>query len=225
MTHREDNRLVVRSVRAAVLLSLCLLIVYGGCAVITGGRADVGTFYFAWERRIPLVPAMVVPYVSWDVLFVACIFLCRDRRELRMLTGRTLLAIALAGAGFLIWPLRFGFERPACGGALGAMLRMVWTVDRPYNMFPSLHVAIAVILWVAFARRVRWPINVAVHIWLVLVVFSTLLTYQHHVIDVIGGAGVGVVSCVVLRGGAREQGYRPVSLRLATSRLSSVVMM
>ena len=39
-------------------------------------RHDVGTFAFAWERFIPFVPVMVVPYMSIDLFFVAAPFLC-----------------------------------------------------------------------------------------------------------------------------------------------------
>ena len=49
----------------------------------TGSRRsahDVGTWVFAWERLIPFVPLMIVPYMSIDLFFVAAPFLCTDAR-------------------------------------------------------------------------------------------------------------------------------------------------
>ena len=54
---------------ASVGLSVLFLIVYGWCNWITAQRHDVGTLYFEWERFIPFVPLMIVPYMSIDLFF------------------------------------------------------------------------------------------------------------------------------------------------------------
>ena len=63
---------------ASVGLSLFFLLVYGTCLWVTARRGDVGVFYFAWERAIPFVPFMILPYMSIDLFFVAAPFLFRD---------------------------------------------------------------------------------------------------------------------------------------------------
>src|SRR5438876_12135580 len=81
-----------RSSRKALLasagLSFLFLVVYSGCNWITARRAGVGTFYFEWERGIPFVPFMLLPYLSIDLFFVAAPFLCRTERELRRVSAR-----------------------------------------------------------------------------------------------------------------------------------------
>ena len=62
-------------------LSLFFLLVYGTCLWVTARRGDVGVFYFAWERAIPFVPFMILPYMSIDLFFVAAPFLFRDSFE------------------------------------------------------------------------------------------------------------------------------------------------
>jgi len=54
-------------------------------------------------------------------------------------------------------------------------------------MFPSLHIAIWMILAGIYHRHTRGPVRVLTHAWFGLVALSTVLTYQHHVIDVAGG--------------------------------------
>ena len=69
----------IKALRASLGLSLLFLVVYGGCIWITARRHDVGVFYFAWERAIPFVPFMILPYMSIDVFFVAAPFLISSR--------------------------------------------------------------------------------------------------------------------------------------------------
>src|SRR5262249_20599965 len=66
-------------------LSALFLIVYSGCNWITAHRANVGTFYFEWERRIPFMAFFILPYMSIDFFFVVASFLCRTDRELSVL--------------------------------------------------------------------------------------------------------------------------------------------
>src|SRR5437588_6870391 len=78
-------------------LSILFLFVYGGCNWITSHRGDVGIFYFEWERGIPFVPFLILPYMSIDLFFVAAPFLCRTEKELRIFSQRVVCAILAAG--------------------------------------------------------------------------------------------------------------------------------
>ena len=173
-----------------IALSALFLIVYGTCNYLTSLRPNVGSFYFQWERRIPFVPAFIVPYLSIDLFFVGGFFLCSTRRELRTLSRRYLLAYAVAAAIFLVWPLKFGFARPHVGGVFGHLCDWFWAADQPYNQFPSLHITLRTILAALYVRHTRGVLRWAVAVWFSLIGFSTLLVYQHHAIDVIGGFGL-----------------------------------
>ena len=180
--------LIVRACAASILLSVLFLAVYSGTNWLTAQRSDVGTWYYAWERFIPFVPLMVIPYMSIDLFFVAApFFLCSDRRELATFSRRVTLAVLVGGVCFLLMPLKLGHERPRVEGWLGALFGWFFAADLPYNLCPSLHIALRTILAETYARHTRKFWNIASHVWFSLVGFSTLLTYQHHVIDVAGG--------------------------------------
>src|SRR5437773_8712913 len=102
-------------------LSVLFLVVYSGCNWITGQRGQVGSFYFQWERAIPFVPFMILPYMSIDLFFIAAPFLCRTDEELRIFSRRFVAAILIAGVCFLFFPLRFVFPRPLPTGSIGAI--------------------------------------------------------------------------------------------------------
>jgi membrane-associated phospholipid phosphatase len=168
-------------------LSILFLIVYSSCNWISSRRADVGTFYFEWERKIPFVPFFILPYMSIDLFFVVGPFLCRTDRELSILTKRIATVIIVAGICFLLFPLRFAFLRPHAYGWLGALFDWFRGMDAPYNLLPSLHAALMLILLDVYFRHTRGFVRVAIMLWFVLIALSPVLTYQHHVIDIVGG--------------------------------------
>ena len=168
-------------------LSALFLIVYGGCNWITARHANVGTFYFEWERTIPFVPLFILPYMSIDFFFIVAPFLCRADRELSILAKRIATAIVVAGICFLLFPLRFAFPRPHADGWLGALFDWFRGMDAPYNLLPSLHAALTLILLDIYFRHTRGVVRIATMTWFVVIALSPVLTYQHHLIDIIGG--------------------------------------
>jgi membrane-associated phospholipid phosphatase len=184
---------------ASIGLSLIFLIVYGGCLWITSRRHDVAVFYFAWERAIPFVPLMILPYLSIDFFFVAAPFLFTTERALKIFVARVATAIMVAGIFFLAIPLRFAFPRPPADGWLGALFDWFRGIDAPCNLFPSLHAALLLLLADAYARNLRGVMRLAVLLWFVLIGLSPLLTRQHHVIDIVGGFALAA-GCMVLFG-------------------------
>ncbi len=192
---RRSARSTWKALGASAGLSILFLVVYGWCNWITAQRHDVGTLYFEWERFIPFVPLMIVPYMSIDLFFVAAPFLCRTDRELATFSKRIVAAIAVAGICFLLFPLRFAFERPHASGWLGAVFDWFRGMDQPYNLLPSLHIAFRTILAQLYHRHTRGILRAASNAWFMLVGLSTVLTYQHHVMDVVTGFALGI-SCI-----------------------------
>src|SRR5437870_9449729 len=187
--------LMLRAAEISVLLSLLFLVVYGSTNWLTAQRpdSDVRTWYFAWELAvIPYVPLLIVPYMSIDLLFFAAPFLCRDEREMRVLAHRVVFSILVAAAFFLLLPLKLAWpERPHVGGWFGEFVEQSCTapflMEYPHNLFPTLHVALCLILADVYGRHTRGIVRVLSYVWFVLIGVSTVLTWQHHLVDVAGG--------------------------------------
>ncbi|MEO8439964.1 MAG: phosphatase PAP2 family protein [Spartobacteria bacterium] len=180
-------------------MSLLFLVVYGGCLWITSQRHDVGLFYFGWERAIPFVPFFILPYLSIDLFFVVAPFLFPNEQALRLYVTRVAGAIVVAGAFFLLLPLRFAFPRPHAAGWLGVLFDWFRGLDAPYNLFPSLHAALLVFLFDAYARHLRGPARIATMVWFGLIALSPLLTHQHHVSDIAGGFVLAGLCMLLIR--------------------------
>jgi membrane-associated phospholipid phosphatase len=188
----------LRQVAWAVVVTALFALVYNGCLELTSLRHDVGRLYFDWElSRIPLVPAMAVPYWSLNLLFVGAFFVCRDGRELRTLSVRLAAATVVAGFCYVLVPLESGFRRPPIQGPFAPLFALLDATDLPYNLAPSLHVTMAVILGATYVSRSRVALRPVVAAWFVLIAASTLFTWQHHIIDVASGGVLGVACLCV----------------------------
>jgi protein-tyrosine phosphatase/membrane-associated phospholipid phosphatase len=183
------------ALKTAVLLSLLFMLVYGGTNWLTAQRpeAHVNTWYFAWEPEIlPFVPALLVPYMSIDLFFFLAPFVCLSEREMRVLARRVVFSILTAAALFLLLPLKLAWpELPAVDGWFGYFVRKSVTapflMEYPHNLFPALHITLCAILTDFYARHTRGTLRVLVYVWSALIVVSTVLTWQHHLVDVAGG--------------------------------------
>src|SRR5881396_2512541 len=177
----------IKALTVSAGLSVLFLVVYSGCNWITGQRGQIGSFYFQWERAIPFVPFMILPYMSIDLFFIAAPFFCHTDEELRIFSRRVVAAILIAGLCFLLFPLRFAFPRPHTSGSLGAIFDWFRGMDSPFNLLPSLHAALLLLLVDLYVRNLRGVFLFAAMLWFFLIGLSPLLTYQHHLIDIVGG--------------------------------------
>lgn len=181
--------------RRAVIWLACLapffFASYGFANWVTAQRETVGVLVFDWERGMPLWPWTIVPYWSIDLLYGLSFLLPRTRRELDSHALRLLSAQLISVSCFLLFPLRFSFERPALEGVFGWLFDVLMGFDKPFNQAPSLHIALLVVLWVAYGRYAQGLWRWALHGWFALIGLSVLTTWQHHFIDVPTGALAG----------------------------------
>jgi protein-tyrosine phosphatase/membrane-associated phospholipid phosphatase len=192
MQAARETGLWKRGVLWLLLLGPLFFASYGFANWLTAQREDVGSLVFAWESAMPLWPWSIVPYWSIDLLYGLSFLLPATRREMDRHALRLLTAQVICVACFLLWPLRFTFERPELDGLFGWMFDVLMGFDKPFNQAPSLHIALLVVIWVMFARHTSGLLlRGLLHGWMALIGLSVLTTWQHHFIDVPTGALAG----------------------------------
>lgn len=164
---------------------------YGFATWATSLRVDVGVVVFDWERHIPFLPWTIVPYWLIDLLYGISLFLCATRVQLDIHAKRLLTAQVGAVSCFLLYPLRFSFDRPPVEGLFGDLFDLLGQFDKPFNQMPSLHIALMVLLWVVYLRALPKPWHWLAHGTFALIGVSVLTTWQHHFIDVPTGLWLG----------------------------------
>lgn len=164
-------------------------------------RANVPSMAFDWERHVPFWPWTIFPYWTINVFYALSLFLARSKHTLDRHALRLVTATLIACTCFIVWPLHFSFGQPPVEGAPAFLFNALRGFDQPFNQAPSLHIALAVILWDWYrqflrAPRLRWA-RVVLHVWAFAICASVLTTWQHHFIDIPTGALLGLV-CVWL---------------------------
>src|SRR5207244_4575543 len=150
-------------------------------------RARPWHLYVPAELDIPFVPQLVWAYLSMYLLFLLPPFVLPAARMAPL--GKQLIVGSLIGAAlFLIVPAELGFarqlpERPP----YDAIFAGVFSVDRPYNLVPSLHVIFSTAIALACAHGVRPAWRAALLGWLAVVVAWRVLFHQHHLSAVAAG--------------------------------------
>ena len=203
-----------RSIAWLLFLGPFFFLSYGTANHLAASAGVSTSLFFEWERAIPFLAWTIVPYWSIDLLYGFSFLCCRGRQAVDRHALRLLTAQLVSVACFLLFPLRFAFERPPADGLAGAMFTALSSFDQPYNQAPSLHIGLLVLVWFQFTRLPTHPaIKALIHTWALLIGVSVLTTWQHHFIDLPTGAAVGLL-CLWLW---PEHGSSPLANRLTGS--------
>lgn len=207
---REEKRPWGRAALLLALLGPFFFASYGFATWYTSRLAEVPSVVFGWESRIPLWPWTIVPYWSVDLFYAVSFFVCATRAELHVHAKRLFAAQLISVAFFLLFPLRFTFERPPLDGLFGGMFAALMEFDKPFNQAPSLHVSLLLILWVRYAAHLGRAGRILLHGWFALIGISVLTTWQHHFVDLPTGFAAGAL-CLALfpeRPGVKQRDRR-----------------
>jgi fatty acid desaturase/phytoene/squalene synthetase len=178
-----------------VLFVFFFLVFYGGASLLSGFvpwriRVDL-----PFEQLIPFEPWFAVVYVSTNVLLLMAPFVLRTTRQMVPLFCVMVAQTAVAAALFLFLPVETGFPPRHVEGSASLVFRVADTLNMERNFLPSLHVALAFTAVAAYARQVRGVmVKAALFAWPTAIAVSTLLIHEHHVVDLVAGILLAVVS-------------------------------
>lgn len=184
-------------------------LIYGGADFLTARRTLRLQVHLKVEEKLPFIPAAVVIYVSIYILFCAIPFILQTRRQLKALAITQALVTLCGGICFLLFPAELDFPVPRDLGMCAGLFRFADWQNLNYNQVPSLHVALSVVCVAAFASRAAATGKIFLWLWVAAISVSAVLTYQHHILDVISGFILGILATKL------------VYNRLATSKLDT----
>lgn len=162
-------------------LGIVFFLLYGSANNYAFLTSPHSSYYMEWEQSIPFIEVFIVPYMSSDLVFIIAFLLPQTRFEVRVLALRSFSIILLSVIIFVLFPLEFAFDKPETNNFMFEMLKL----DLPYNQMPSLHISLAIILWLSIKKSISSKLlKSLVLIWFILISLSTLFVYQHHFIDI-----------------------------------------
>ncbi|MBI4663435.1 MAG: phosphatase PAP2 family protein [Verrucomicrobia bacterium] len=146
------------------------------------------------------MPAATAIYMSIYLLFVAAPFVLRRRTEMRAMVIALMAVTGFAGLCFLLLPAEPAYPPPQNLGAWRGLFEFADWLNLRYNMLPSLHVALSVVCVVCFAARASHAWAILLWLWAMALAASTLLTHQHHLLDVVTGMVLALAACRLIYG-------------------------
>jgi membrane-associated phospholipid phosphatase len=176
------------------LISLAFFPTYPFCNWFTSQRNNTLGLYLGSELNIPFIPEFIWAYLSMYVLFLTPPF-SLNVLELQALGKRLLVGSLLSSLAFLVIPSHLGFARVIPNDPFYKVIFTgLFAVDQPHNMVPSLHVVFSALISFALLDASKaWIPKFAWLGWLILIVASTLLVHQHHLLDGFTGLAVALV--------------------------------
>ncbi len=168
-----------------LIIGIVFFSIYPASNWLTAKRGDLWHLYLESELSIPFVPQFVWVYLSMYLLFAMPPLFVPAHAAAAV--GKQLIAGCVAcGLLFLIFPAVLGFERALPPNApYHQIFKAIHDIDAPHNLVPSLHVVFSTVIALACANFARPAFRWLLWAWLLVIVASTILVHQHHLIDVL----------------------------------------
>ncbi|HEX3070049.1 MAG TPA: phosphatase PAP2 family protein [Thermoanaerobaculia bacterium] len=168
------------------------------------------------DRIVPLRPAWTVVYAAlYLFVIILPVFVVRQEEQIRRTVRAYLLVWITAFFVFLAYPTTASRPLQVIGDGFALWsLRFLYSLDPPYNCFPSLHVAHSFVSALT-CYRVHRGVGVAAGIAASLIGVSTLFTRQHYIADVIAGSFLALVAYFAFLRGYRRDAIPDLERRLA----------
>lgn len=149
------------------------------------------TLYLPGEAALPFIPEFEYLYALGYVLPVIALLAVPTARGVVRLLAAFLGTLAVAYATYLVFPVYL--ERPEMVvDSVSTFLLSLEYLDPSYNHFPSLHVALVWLGWLAARDGLRWTaLYVATAIGMTV---ATMFVKQHYFVDLVSGAALAAVS-------------------------------
>ena len=156
------------------------------------------------DDLIPFCEWFLIPYASWFVLLLGAplYFLLTSKRDFLKITFIMFNGMTLCLLLYLLFPNGLQLRPQVTGdNLLCRIAQLLYSVDTPTNVCPSIHVSSSVATAIVVNRserlKKRAGIRIFSTIWVVLICLSTLFMKQHSVIDLLCGVLVSLVLAAI----------------------------
>lgn len=169
------------------LLYVQFILVYGSANWLASRREEFYRLYFSWEQTTPFIPQFAYVYLSLSMFLLLPLF-CLTENRLRAWAKANMVMTFIAGACFVALPAQLAVARSDAVREQHVVYHLLYSLDLPHNLFPSLHVAYATLALLVMLPLIwRRMVGYGILIWWGLLLLSVLLTRQHHLVDIVGG--------------------------------------
>jgi len=155
------------------------------------------SLYLEIERAIPFIPAFIIPYNSYYFFMLFTFLVMKREIDLHVLSLRLVLIALISATIFILFPLQHAFIKPHAG-LFEPLFSVLASMDKPYNQLPSMHISITILYWYSLQGYLEDKVVLKrfILVCFTLIFISTLVIYQHHLIDI---PTAGIVAFIVIK--------------------------
>ena len=159
-------------------------------------RAVRYPLYYEWEASIPFQAWAVPLYFTLDTFVALFPFVFRSWKEAFAPVGTLLVQTAIAAPFFVLVPIAVGYQNDMSSGVWGEYLFDPLGLHNlsQWNHAPSLHIAYAFTIAWTIGKKFGTTAMAIGLLWATAVSISTMLVHEHHLICVITGFILFVVT-------------------------------
>ena len=159
------------------------------------------------DTYIPFIVEFIIPYLSWflfQAVWVVFVFFV-DRKTYEQLTTMLMIGMTVFLVVSTFLPTKISL-RPyyiESRGICAFLVRRLWAVDTPTNVWPSIHVfnttALMMTLFTSQHPLIRKnAVRIPVVFWCGMIVLSTMFLKQHSVGDVLAALALNGIAYVLV---------------------------
>ena len=127
------------------------IFLYQSSGIYISKLNDVPSIYMRWEKNIPFISWLIIPYMSSGIFFIAIFFMCKTKERLYWLVKQINIITITSTIIFFLFPLQFAFEKPEVNNrVIGFLFKNLSELDTIFNLCPSLHISYAIIFTLIF---------------------------------------------------------------------------
>lgn len=181
----------------------------------------------AFDASFPFSPAWILVYIATFVFwFYQYTTVARESPEMACrLAVSDAVAKLICFLFFIILPTTNVRPELHATGLIGFLVRFIWWIDTPTNLFPSIHCFVAWMgtrfLFETKKHKYKPLMCTLCTIGSLLVFLSTMFTKQHVLLDVIGGVAVAEIGWLVGRFTSLPRRFQGLNERFMKTKLCS----
>ncbi len=194
---RDTSRIAIERLPSGRLGSVLVAIIYYvGFSLVWSGAHELSDLWgrrlpltFDWESHIPFQLWILPLYFTLDLAVISIPLIFRSAREAIPPMGLLLLQVVIAAPFFVLLPIDNAYSNDMATGVWGAYLFEPLGMKNvsQWNQTPSLHVTYSLTVATIVARRFGGKWGWIAFAWAIPVSVSTMLVHEHHLICVVGG--------------------------------------
>ena len=188
---------VIKYCTGVTLFMGLFVLVYGSCNYYASTLEPDSLFrvYLEFEKNTPFIPATILIYRSLDVLLILALFLIHHKYYVNYYKTM-IIAVFIAAIFFILFPGKIGYVWPKEVSQFKLLYEMLYALDKPHNLAPSLHITYTFITLEVMKHSIGKNSLVIFisHLWMLAMCFAVLFTHQHHLLDIVTGFILGLVS-------------------------------